>query len=346
MLTNNTDNQPLISVVMSNHNTPLNFLKKSINSILNQTYSNFEFIIVDDASTDDSVEIIKSFNDPRIKLICNKQNLGLTRSLNKAFSICKGKYIARMDSDDVSFPKRFEKQLEFMENNKNTIVCGTWAEVIDEADNLRSWEFKHETIEDMDSYRIRLLFSNNPLLLHPSAFFNRNLLLKYNISYDEQYEYAQDYQMWVNCSTHANCNTIQEYLLQYRTHRLAASESKRDMQDFYACQIIQKQLDSLHLTLTDETRPIHFRMLTRLKPYDSKTKQWIVTLIKANKKYKVYNQKKLKKILWYRWSEFCYEELSHSSKSKIISIFLSLSLRNKINLFKIKWFYMNKKNKK
>ena len=342
MLTNNIDNQPLISVVMSNHNTPLIFLKKSINSILNQTYSNFEFIIVDDASTDDSVEIIKSFNDPRIKLICNKQNLGLTRSLNKAFSICKGKYIARMDSDDISLPKRFEKQLEFMENNENTIVCGTWAEVIDDnGNNIRS-NFIREAIEDMGSYRIRLLFSNNPLLLHPSAFFNRSLLLKYNIHYDEQYKYAQDYKMWVDCSIHANCNIIPQYLLQYRKHSLSVSESKRDVQDFYACQIMQEQLDALHLTLTDETRPIHFRMLTRLKPYDSKTKQWIVTLIKANKKYKVYNQKKLKKILWYRWSEFCYEELSHSSKSKIISIFLSLSLRNKINLFKIKWFYMNK----
>ena len=342
MSSNSIKNQPLISVVMSNYNTPLNYLEESINSILSQTYSNFEFIIVDDGSTDGSIEKIKSFDDPRIKLICNKRKHGLAYSLNKGFSVCKGKYIARMDSDDISLPKRFEKQVGFMEKNENTIVCGTWAEVIDDnGNNIRS-NFIRETIADMDSYKIRLLFSNNPLLLHPSAFFNRSLLVKYNIHYDEQYKYAQDYKMWVDCSVHANCNIIPQYLLQYRKHSLSVSESKRDLQDSYACQIMQEQLDALHLTLTDETRPIHFRMLTRLKPYDSKTKQWIVTLIKANKKYKVYNQKKLKKILWYRWSEFCYEELSHSSKSKIISIFLSLSLRNKINLFKIKWFYMNK----
>ena len=102
----------LVSVVMPNYNTEEEYLRSAIESILNQTYSNFEFIIIDDGSTNDSVSIIESYDDERIVLIKNTENQGVTRSLNIALDHCKGDYIARMDSDDVSFPNRFEKQVE------------------------------------------------------------------------------------------------------------------------------------------------------------------------------------------------------------------------------------------
>ena len=104
----------LISVVMSNYNTEESYLRASIESILNQTYENFEFIIVDDCSTDNSIDVIESYSDKRIKLIKNKENMGLTKSLNVAIKEAKGEFIARMDADDISLPQRFEKQVEFL----------------------------------------------------------------------------------------------------------------------------------------------------------------------------------------------------------------------------------------
>ena len=103
---------PMISVLMSVYNAE-EFLHEAIDSVLAQTYTNFEFIIIEDASTDKSQRIISSYEDPRITLIQNLSNLGLPRSLNKGINLAKGKYIARMDADDISLPERFEKQLSF-----------------------------------------------------------------------------------------------------------------------------------------------------------------------------------------------------------------------------------------
>ena len=104
----------LISVVMSNYNTDEEYLRAAIESVLNQTYENFEFIIVDDCSTNNSVDVIESYSDKRIKLIKNKGNMGLTKSLNIAIKAAKGEFIARMDADDIALPQRFEKQIEFL----------------------------------------------------------------------------------------------------------------------------------------------------------------------------------------------------------------------------------------
>ena len=117
---------PTISVIMSVYNTNKSFLAEAIESILNQTYPNFEFIIIDDNSTDGSLSIIEQYmsKDDRIVLIKNKTNIGLTKSLNKGLKLAKGQYIARMDADDVSLPDRFKQQIEYMENNSHVTVIG------------------------------------------------------------------------------------------------------------------------------------------------------------------------------------------------------------------------------
>ncbi|HXK49687.1 MAG TPA: glycosyltransferase family 2 protein, partial [Clostridiales bacterium] len=114
----NSEITPAISVIMSVYNSE-QYLQESIDSILDQTFNDFEFIITDDCSTDGSFEIIKSYAmlDKRIKYFRNSENIGLTKSLNLMLDIAKGKYIARMDSDDISMPDRFSKQFDFMENN-------------------------------------------------------------------------------------------------------------------------------------------------------------------------------------------------------------------------------------
>src|SRR5690606_13489679 len=116
----------LISVVLPAYNAEL-YIKEAIDSVLAQTFTNFELIILNDGSTDKTEEIILSYQDSRIVYVKNEHNLGLIGTLNKGMALAKGKYIARMDADDICFPERFEKQVAFLEKNKEYIICGTSA---------------------------------------------------------------------------------------------------------------------------------------------------------------------------------------------------------------------------
>ena len=127
--------KPFISVIMSVYNAE-QFLREAIDSILNQTYDNFEFIIIDDASTDSSNAILRSYNDHRIRVHLNKENSGLTKSLNIGLALAKGTYIARQDADDVSYPERFQRQLDFFQANPGLDIAGTQATYIYEDGQL------------------------------------------------------------------------------------------------------------------------------------------------------------------------------------------------------------------
>ena len=116
-------NLPLITVLMPVYNGA-KYLNEAIDSILNQTFSDFELLIIDDGSTDQSIDLIKAYNDPRIKLIVNKKNIGQSATLNKGLELARGKYIARMDQDDISMPERLKKQMGFMDEYPKFAVPG------------------------------------------------------------------------------------------------------------------------------------------------------------------------------------------------------------------------------
>ena len=116
--------KPLVSVVMCNYNTKEEYLRTAIESILSQTYENFEFIIIDDASTGNDIEVIESYHDPRIILLQNESNHHVSYTANRGLAFAHGEYIARMDSDDISLPSRLEKQVLYMQKNRNVdILC-------------------------------------------------------------------------------------------------------------------------------------------------------------------------------------------------------------------------------
>lgn len=288
---------PLVSVLMSNYNTNEQYLREAIESILNQTLTDFEFIIIDDASTDGSLKVIESYlYDKRVKIIENKINLGLAKSLNKGLSIAKGDYIARADSDDIYYPERLEKQVNWMQNHPDYIVCGTWFEKFGNEHGIYN-----KVINDIDYYRICLLFSNNPAIPHTSAMFSRELLIKSNIMYDERYLFAQDYQMWVQCSRVSKLYILEEVLTRVRINPKGISVSKKNEQRYYARQVIEDQLIELHLSISDELFFFHENMFSKSVPVTYEVKQWMKTILNANKKYNVYNQKKLKQLFKNNW---------------------------------------------
>lgn len=205
---NGINKTPKLSVVMSVHNGE-KFLKEAIVSILNQTFTDFEFIIIDDGSIDNSKKIIEDFDDKRIKLISRK-NKGLTVSLNEGLNLARGEYIARMDTDDISHPRRFETQINFLDKNPKICLCGTWAKMIDKNGN-EIGEYK----TPVNSKEIRRgIFWHNPFI-HSSIMIRRKTLNKVG-GYNEKYKTAQDYELWSRLVPKYQTANLPEFLLKYR----------------------------------------------------------------------------------------------------------------------------------
>lgn len=222
-------NNKLISAVMSVFNGE-KYLAQAIESILNQTHSHFEFIIVNDGSTDNSVNIIKSFmeKDSRIVLI-DRENKGLPYSLNEAISVSKGDYIARMDSDDISLPQRFEKQIEYMEK-ENLDVCGSFIETFTSGSITKNVTYPVSN-EDI---KFSLLFFS--ALAHPTVILKKDVFDK--VKYNTNYKVAQDYQLWCDIiSNDFKIGNTPEILLKYRVHDQQASVAKCKAQNETANQI-------------------------------------------------------------------------------------------------------------
>lgn len=224
---------PTVSVVMSVYNGE-RFLQNAIDSILTQTYHDFEFIIIDDCSSDRSVEIIESYNDSRIHLVRNEQNMRLPASLNKGIKLAKGKYIARMDSDDISVPKRLAKQVEYMEAHPDVAVIGGSYQAIDEDENDL---YVHCS---MTGEKLSRYFLYPSPLAHPTVMMRRNIIVDNNLFYDEQYSSAQDYDLWQRINKKFKIDNLPDILLRYRIHSNSISVAKRRQQQDNAYKIFRQ----------------------------------------------------------------------------------------------------------
>ncbi|HDL01964.1 MAG TPA: glycosyltransferase, partial [candidate division Zixibacteria bacterium] len=181
---------PKVTVLMSVYNDE-RYLSESVDSILNQTYKDFEFLIINDGSTDRSREILESYSDPRIRLVRNDGNIGLTRSLNKGLALAMGEYIARMDADDISLPERLEKQVGFLDADSSVGVLGINSLLIDEDGNVLE---KLQRPVTHDSIMAEMLTENR--FVHSSVML-RKKLLKMSGYYDEKLDMAQDYELFL-----------------------------------------------------------------------------------------------------------------------------------------------------
>jgi len=210
---------PKVSVVMSVYNGS-SYLQEAVNSILNQTFTDFEFIIIDDGSTDSSYSILCQFLDKRIKVIKNDKNIGLTKSLNKGLSIAQGKYIARMDADDISLPERLEKQVNVLDCSPDIVLVSCNIEIF--------WNngMSSEIIRSCESYFVKwyLLFYNH-LGGHGQVLYRKNEMLSLG-GYCEDYRYSQDYQLWSTLSGIGNIFIINEFLYKQRRHEESISTKK------------------------------------------------------------------------------------------------------------------------
>lgn len=307
------DNEPLISVIMSNYNTPETYLRQAIESILGQTYKKIEFIIVDDCSSNNSLKIICDYCDDRIHLIKNENNIGITRSLNKALQASKGDFIARMDSDDISLPERFEKQVTFLQNHQDVIVCGTWAEIFGDGYNDNKKKMLCNVIPPKDEYSVILLFGNGYNIIHPTAMFRHDYMIKNKICYDERYRYAQDYKMWITCNHFGECAIVPEVLFKYRIHDKAISSNKVQEQRDCVYSIIEEQLKILDIKLDKNNFIKHQGLIFSKKSYDEFYYKWLEKIINKNSKKHIYNQNVLEKLLYKKMAENAYNGIADTN---------------------------------
>lgn len=263
---------------MPNYNTPLRYLKKAVDSILKQTYENFEFIIVDDCSTDESYTFLRSLKDPRIHLVRNEENKGVTASLNVGFRLAKGIYIARMDSDDVSYPTRFERQIAFMRENPDVIVCGTFAEEIGDSHFKRCRQIPGQKL-----YQCGVLFGNVYGLIHPTALFRADELKKNDIIYDENIKTAQDYAMWATCCRYGRIANIEEILFQYRIHKNQISSAKKKSQEECVIYTMKRQLINIMPQISEAQVALHYEYCTTNR-IDKEMREWFKLLASENQK--------------------------------------------------------------
>ncbi|MBI5475596.1 MAG: glycosyltransferase [Ignavibacteriales bacterium] len=200
-----------ISVVMPVYNGE-KYLNQAIDSILDQSFTDFEFIIINDGSTDRTAEILQSYKDPRIILINNQKNLGIIESLNKGFKKASGAFICRMDADDVSLSDRLTVQLNYMKSNPGIAIVGSNAILIDQNGNEISREIYPTTTEEIK----KSIFIHNPFA-HGSVMI-RSFVIKECGLYDKRFIHTEDYDLWLRIAARYDVANLQETLLLRRIH--------------------------------------------------------------------------------------------------------------------------------
>lgn len=223
--------KPTISVLMSVYNCE-KYLKEAIDSVLNQTFTDFEFLIVDDCSSDSSLEIIKSYQDPRIRIFENPTNSGLIKSLNLLIDKSKGKFLARLDSDDIALPERFEVQYNLMNSDNDLVLTGSNCLFIDEhSEVLNSGRTFFSPKKDLDDALLRwlMLFPENHFI-HSSVMIRANALRTNNLHYDKAAKHAEDFELWNRLSSHGSLRIMKEPLVKLRILEDSITSQKNDVQ--------------------------------------------------------------------------------------------------------------------
>lgn len=217
-------NSPLVSVIIPCYNAE-KYVESAVRSIMNQTYKNLEIIITDDCSSDNTFAILEKLaaEDSRIKLYKNETNLKIVKTLNKMIQFANGKYIARMDADDISLPDRVENQVEFLEKNSDIAFCGTNAWHINENGKKNGLSCLPETNDEINKFKFYACPFYHPTVMVRSNIYKNNL-------YDEDFLYAEDYELWIRFLENYKGYNLKKRFLLYRIYPMQTSRVRIEEQ--------------------------------------------------------------------------------------------------------------------
>lgn len=280
---------PMISCVMSNYNTNADMLREALDSILEQTFRDFEVILIDDCSSDEqSKAVLEEYarKDSRVRTFYNEKNMGLAASLNRGFAHAKGKYIARFDTDDLCSLDRFQIQYDFMERHPEIDLSSTFMELFGAATG-----YVVSAFQDAEAVRAQMLFAcyipHNTIMLRKS-FWDANAL-----QYDPAFDKAEDYDLWTRClEKGGRIATIPKALVKYRIHSASVTQSQKPVQLKLANAIRMRQLVHLGLKPTEEEWRCHSIMCGSDRLFMNTFEQllmWRQKLISANEQRHYYD---------------------------------------------------------
>ena len=209
-LLKNVNNMPKISVLMSAYNAE-KYIAEAIDSVLSQSFSDFEFIIINDGSTDQTEAIVKKYQDERIRYFF-QENTGLSKALNYGLKLSEGKYIARLDADDICYPNRLELQYDFMKSNPNFVLCGSYTDVIDENGNF-IYTFNNIPNSNLE---IQLEMQNKNCVVHSSSFYRKDAAIKIGGYYEPIRQHFEDYMFFSNLIKSGKVFNFDFPLIKYR----------------------------------------------------------------------------------------------------------------------------------
>lgn len=290
----NSFDRPIITVIMSSFNTPQDLLNQSLESILNQTFNSFEVLLINDGG--EEIKLPEKLQDQRIKIINFKKQKGLASRLNYAIKESRGKYLARMDTDDYALPRRFEEQVKYLEKHHDVSMCYTAMRRF----GTKSLSPSYSNITRTKTADIKSLLFYINIVVHPSVMIRKSFLTDNNLSYNEDFIYSQDFELWNRIVKKGKIAVIPKVLQLYRIHNGQISTSKKDIQEQFFDKVLLSNLKDLAL---DKNNFKFIKMLR--KSNDSikldEVKKFIDECLSNNQKIRKYDERSFKKILFTRY---------------------------------------------
>lgn len=326
---------PHITVLMPVYNAG-RYLREAIDSILSQSFTNFEFLIINDGSSDNSEEIIKSYTDTRIRYIKNETNIKLIATLNKGIDLATGKYIARMDADDTSENTRLQVQYEYMEQNPDVALCGSWFKMFGDKNIVVKYESDHNHIMAKMLYQCHFC--------HPSVIMRKQSVQSFAVKFDPFFIHAEDYDFFTRIGEKHKLANIQQVLLNYRTHAQSISQQNKQIQDEKSIVIKKRLFKNIGLTVSEADLEL-YRTIGQHEygagiDYLQNTQQLLEKMLAANEQSGYFEKDFFRKLLSSFWLNVIYNSnTAKASLEKYYSSFLSkyqpLSAQQKLK-FRIK----------
>jgi glycosyltransferase involved in cell wall biosynthesis len=299
---------PKVTVLMPVYNGEM-FLREAVDSILGQSFVDFELLIVNDSSTDKSLSIIRSYHDSRIRLVNNDKNRGLIYSRNKGIDESRGEYIAMLDCDDVAYPRRLARQVLFLENNPEYAMVGSGLEIID--GEGRSSGFSVPVYKD-NEVGPRLIFGN--IFAQSSVMIRRNIITDYR--YRKEAPFSEDYDLWIRLAEDNLIRNLPEILIKYRVYNSSTGTIKRREMLLAVRKIFIYQLKKLGINPTDEQIDLHLsvdflKWVGDRQAVDKlKLKEWLLILIQKNRVVSFFPNYVFARVVTEKWIKFCYSVFS------------------------------------
>ncbi len=297
---------PKVSVVIPVYNGD-RYVSEAIESILAQSFTDFELILIDDASTDGSLDVLRSYKDPRVRVEFNEVNLGLAGAHNRGIDLARGHYLAMLDHDDCSYPERLATQVAFLDGHPDFALVGGWAEIMDEEGRTVRKQKRYAL--SPDEIRVNLIFQC--ALFHPSIMARREIMQRYR--YSERFSISDDFDLFVRLARTFKLGNVPEVLVRHRRHRARTSYTKAHLKESENVTIFADQMSDLGVSYTEDDLKRHF-ILGQMKTleftpdldYLNWAESWLGQLQTANQRTLRYPEPAFSRVLRQTWLKLCW----------------------------------------